>query len=588
MQRAPSRQSGAILMMTILFLILLLGFAALALDLGRLYVLRTEMQNAADAAALAAARELDGRENAIADAVIAAKELLSHRGRFSDEPELISILEFDDSIDLADPEQNAGNAIEFYRWISAEYDEASEPDDCVYPMIDTNGDGVADPETGNGNGYDDTKCLATGDNDAKYVRVKLYPEHVIDEKEYFQISLYFLPVLGLFLEDGTALTASTRVTAVAGAGGPVYCKYPPLFMCAYDEDEGDLNPPGEYPGIGIGEEVILRPQSASSSWGPGNVGYLDVGEDVMIPLDNGGTKIEKNTSAITATLGNEFLERSCSPAIVSTQTGINQQRSRKAFNTRFGIYEDTDGYENAKKAFPPAPNTVDYPRDDMLDPDSPTPPYDQLARKGEGWNVTECLMPLSGCGDSPGESQKPNPVNETSRPDTFNRADYILYNHQGGNPSNPDPTPSVGTEAMPDTSRFALYNWELNSSVNRPQLTAVPDVASDRVDCTPGDGDDCWLHSADPIEGDPGLGNPERRILRVAVIKCSKYGLAGNTPDINLNPEVTGDPFPFHRFFLTQHMTEPNDAAMYAEYAGPVENEDEISEIKHTVIQLYE
>jgi Flp pilus assembly protein TadG len=53
MKRHVERQRGAILVMTVLFLVILLGFAALALDLGRLYVLRTEMQNAADAAGVA-------------------------------------------------------------------------------------------------------------------------------------------------------------------------------------------------------------------------------------------------------------------------------------------------------------------------------------------------------------------------------------------------------------------------------------------------------------------------------------------------------------------------------------------------------
>jgi hypothetical protein len=52
------RQRGAIAIIVGLTLAVLIGFAGLALDLGRLYVEKDELQNSADACALAAAREL--------------------------------------------------------------------------------------------------------------------------------------------------------------------------------------------------------------------------------------------------------------------------------------------------------------------------------------------------------------------------------------------------------------------------------------------------------------------------------------------------------------------------------------------------
>jgi Flp pilus assembly protein TadG len=51
-------QRGAVAIIVGLTLAVLIGFAGLALDLGRLYVNKSELQNAADACALAAAREL--------------------------------------------------------------------------------------------------------------------------------------------------------------------------------------------------------------------------------------------------------------------------------------------------------------------------------------------------------------------------------------------------------------------------------------------------------------------------------------------------------------------------------------------------
>lgn len=55
---APRRQRGGVAILVAVSLAMLLGFAGLVLDLGHLYVNKTELQNAADACALAAANEL--------------------------------------------------------------------------------------------------------------------------------------------------------------------------------------------------------------------------------------------------------------------------------------------------------------------------------------------------------------------------------------------------------------------------------------------------------------------------------------------------------------------------------------------------
>jgi hypothetical protein len=56
----PRRQRGAVAIIVGLTLAVLVGFAGLALDGGRLYVNKTELQNSADACALAAAYDLTG------------------------------------------------------------------------------------------------------------------------------------------------------------------------------------------------------------------------------------------------------------------------------------------------------------------------------------------------------------------------------------------------------------------------------------------------------------------------------------------------------------------------------------------------
>jgi Flp pilus assembly protein TadG len=55
---SPARQRGAVAVVVALSALVLFGFAGMAIDVGRLYVNRTELQTAADACALAASAEL--------------------------------------------------------------------------------------------------------------------------------------------------------------------------------------------------------------------------------------------------------------------------------------------------------------------------------------------------------------------------------------------------------------------------------------------------------------------------------------------------------------------------------------------------
>lgn len=65
---ALRRQHGAFLITFALFMLFLLGFMGIALDFGRLFIVKTELQTAMDSCALAAARELNGQTDAIARA----------------------------------------------------------------------------------------------------------------------------------------------------------------------------------------------------------------------------------------------------------------------------------------------------------------------------------------------------------------------------------------------------------------------------------------------------------------------------------------------------------------------------------------
>jgi hypothetical protein len=69
--RSARSQQGAVIVTACLFMFLLLGFMGIALDLGRAYLVKSELQSALDSCALSAAQELDGAPDAITRATSA-------------------------------------------------------------------------------------------------------------------------------------------------------------------------------------------------------------------------------------------------------------------------------------------------------------------------------------------------------------------------------------------------------------------------------------------------------------------------------------------------------------------------------------
>lgn len=71
-------ERGSITIMTAIFALLLLLMVGLTIDISRIYLVRSELQNAADAAALTAARELNGGTGGIDDAVTQATTVIAN------------------------------------------------------------------------------------------------------------------------------------------------------------------------------------------------------------------------------------------------------------------------------------------------------------------------------------------------------------------------------------------------------------------------------------------------------------------------------------------------------------------------------
>lgn len=77
---------GSILVLSAIGLVVFLGFASLAIDMGHLYVVRNELQNTADGAALAGVSELikDQNGQAVRDAAAAQQAIMAVAQRQSE------------------------------------------------------------------------------------------------------------------------------------------------------------------------------------------------------------------------------------------------------------------------------------------------------------------------------------------------------------------------------------------------------------------------------------------------------------------------------------------------------------------------
>lgn len=75
-----SEERGSIVIMTAIFMLLLFLMLGLAIDVSRIYMVRAELQNGADAAALSAAREFNGGPVGIDNAVARATNIINVQG----------------------------------------------------------------------------------------------------------------------------------------------------------------------------------------------------------------------------------------------------------------------------------------------------------------------------------------------------------------------------------------------------------------------------------------------------------------------------------------------------------------------------
>jgi Flp pilus assembly protein TadG len=269
-----SSDSAATAALYALALPALVAVAGLGFDYARIASMDSELQNAADQAALAGATQLDQSAGSMQRAVNAARGgLVSNSTLFAND--------------------GAGTTV-------------TVPDTDVY-FYETR----ADAEAGT-NPLDRTDTT-TNDAKARYIRVAVATRTA----DYALTS-----VVGAFSGDIDA-------EAVAGIGAAL-CRTPPLMICNPTEPSNNMNTelafdPDTLRGFGL-----LAKGGGGSFWAPGNFGYLDT-----VPGSGGGTPDLRKALGWDSPPG-ECISQSANDA-VDTSTG-NKTDIADSLNTRFDIY----------------------------------------------------------------------------------------------------------------------------------------------------------------------------------------------------------------------------------------------------------
>ncbi len=220
LNRLGGNEDGATAATVALSLVGLLGAAGVAFDYARMATLDTELQSAADQAAIAAASQLDGQAGACTRAVQAAREIVSNESRLANDGAGLPVTIAESSV------------------------------------CDEDGIGITDDTSASVRFFKEkgpASAVADDVTEAKFVVVK------VDTR---RVNYALTPIVGA-LNSGD-LSASAK----AGLGTAL-CKVPPLMVCPPATAAGTTLDWNTLRGHGI-----RAVGQSGNSWSPGNFGYI--------------------------------------------------------------------------------------------------------------------------------------------------------------------------------------------------------------------------------------------------------------------------------------------------------------------------
>ena len=422
-------ERGQALILVTVMLPALIGFSLLAIDMSRINNLHNDLQRAADAFALAAAAELDGRTDSETRAERAIANLVQNQHRFSD-------LGTHTLVD----------------------------DDVTWRFLDDL------PE-------DDSDAITAG-----------YESESPEESWLIEVTVTPTDFSTIFPASflGGADTTTVGATAVAGFTGTVVCGMTPLFICNPFEGMEIDGVPVEFHDIvndenfyGRGLRLVSNDGGSNGAWGPGNFGFLR-------PTNDHGYGAQELASDIARS----HLQECVSTRGIHFRTGGPQPAVRDAINTRFDIYGGS--FSSTDATIAPAPNVrkgFDFknhrnPNACNMEPADDTTQFGYLTQDGTypdlGGKLGDGLWDYEGYIAAAGYTEEDmaglvdeegNPYDNTNPPSRYDLYMYELENDlhltasPGGETGDPGCHASVG-----DADRRLIYGALVNCTAHAEDL----------------------------------------------------------------------------------------------------------------------
>ena len=488
-KRLLSDQSGAIAPVFALALPMLIVAGGVSFDYARLAAMDSELQNAADQAALAAASQLDGLPGAClrANAVIrslAAGGMVENDTLFANEV--------------------GGNRVVTI---------ADEPS-C--------------DQTGNVRFYSTAGRVAAGtDAAAKFIEVTISA----------RTARYALtPVVGIFNSGAIA------ATALAGLGSAI-CKVPPLMMCNPDEASGSL----DFNANGRKGSGMLLVEGGGGQWKAGNFGFLQTGlangaaalEYALganaplgncIRADSVTTKPGENTS-VTDAINTRFdifengLTADCAESDGKCSPALNTRKDVVRPEITAGGRPGAGGGNALNCGFKTGTDPWDLPPSAFRYLPDPTTGVQSVLPYNMGLPRDIChakSMDGSCTGGRLGDA-------------SWDRATYLAVNHSAaGSVTALSNWATANSVTWANISRYDMYQAEIATGLTggRSAYTAGG----------PGNGNTTTYYSYSAPKCTPGLPPSstqlDRRLTAIAVVNCQDQGVNGSAKGISVSKWV--------------------------------------------------
>jgi len=490
-------EDGATLVYISLMIALLIGAVGLSVDFSRLYIADSEAQAAADAAAIAAASQLDGQSDAItrANAAAFSTPLVSNTQRFA--------------------ENSGGQTGQVVSILAPKY--------------------LSDLPAS-----DDSPLTA-------YTSDPFKAEFVEIETQILTHNNVFLNALGI------ASTKTISATAVAGQNEAI-CRVTPLAICNPNEAISvganfDIN---EW----RGRQIIVRQQGPGASWAPGNFGFLNVPDlgngasalaDTLASVDGAdtcfSTRLDTQPGAINAVRSalntrfdiydNPFYKNAANSSSFPPSPNVTKGR----------VWTGNGGNLCNSVDVPGAPVTSGFPRDAAFGAPN--------NRIGNG--IWDCLSYWTI--NHPNDATPAGCNSATNANTGLSR--YEVYRLEIDTGIIPSPAATWDCEAYwntnhpgvsrpagcntntntANTSRYDIYEYEIDEGLTPGPVTDT--VAEEGAPV-------CYSGGASAITTDPAL---DRRMINFAVMNCVQHNVQGNSTEVPAEA--------FIRAFMTEPVDDP-------------------------------